>query len=65
MAVEVLAPGRSAWLCVGRCAGGDLHISKIHAGVERRGDEGMPQHVRVRCQPKRPWRFELAPDELH
>lgn len=66
MAVEVLARPVVAHGCarVG-VPGGDLHISKIHAGVEPRGDEGMPQHVRVRCQPKCPWRFELAPDELH
>jgi hypothetical protein len=48
MPVEVLpcavvAHGRAG---VG-VAGGDLHVAKVHAGVEHGGDEGVPEHVRV------------------
>jgi hypothetical protein len=44
VAVEILA-----CLVVARVgvAGGDLDVSEVNSCVEHRGDEGMPQHVRV------------------
>jgi hypothetical protein len=33
-------------------SGGDLDVAQVDAGVEHRGDEGVPQHVRV--QPRHP-----------
>jgi hypothetical protein len=28
-------------------AGGDLDVAEVDAGVEHRGDEGVPEHVRM------------------
>ena len=41
--------GRSAWLCVEwrGVAGGYLHVAQVDAGVEHRGHERVPQHVRM------------------
>jgi pantoate kinase len=32
---------------VGRRTGGDLDVAQVDAGVEHRGHEGVPEHVRV------------------
>lgn len=48
MSVEVLAgsvvPHRGARVSM---PGGDLHIPQVHACIEHRGDERVPQHVRM------------------
>jgi hypothetical protein len=39
-------------------AGGDLDVAQVDARVQHRGDEGVPQHVRV--QPRHPHPRDLG-----
>ena len=48
MPVEVLAGAVVAHGGSGVCvSGGDLHVTQVDSSVEHRGDESVPQHVRM------------------
>jgi hypothetical protein len=42
-------------------AGRDLHVAEVYSGVQHRGDEGVPEHVRVHArQPDARIRSEVS-----